>query len=664
MAEKNRKTSGGKQPITRHPLFPATVALWFGALFGLGSLAIRTSLLESVVIATGIDSIFAAAAPPLGSTARILLALAATGLGGIIGASIARRLARPAPEKRERKRGAVGKARFDDPSGEADDDEPDARVFAAKGQAARRRSLAMEEDTGRPDYEDRAPLPGARTPYLNVEEVGFDGLRDSDQQPVGATDEQSSAEEAHAADFAALRNSSFVPPADEDKPLPDAASLFDRYASEKRPEPEKQVFVPVDEPDVAQTDVESAEPADAGGEPGPCEIEGTDSEDSSRIIDLPAASQDEDLPEPAQAGDLDQAVADAEVDSGEPVGAHRQDNRLFGEGADKQVFTPTRIDFSRFQPTTPADVEQYDEHLVEEGEATGEISGEAKAFATGSVPVPQNESEAASAAERIGSAELGDLSHVELLERLALSMERRRQAVAETIVEASPKIMVAEVSEDARNGFAAAMAASEEEPVIGEFDAEDDTGTPEAALTEPHAPFSPPVPRIPAALKPVSIEEPDDFDDDDALPSFVPPRHFAMPTEAAAVDGDDAASAGSNASSPSTETEEVEDEDSQVLAQGYSSLLNLSKPGAERQEFVRIEEPEPEAGAVEPVVVFPGQDPVAETRREAEAEPARPFDKPEPPEAEKSRKQVRDPEEAERALRAALATLQRMSGAA
>lgn len=98
---------GNRKPITSHPLFPAVVALWFGALFGLGSLAIRPTLIESVVLKTGIDMIVPAAAPPLGITARILIALVMASLGAALGATLAMRLARPKPVVRARKRNAA-----------------------------------------------------------------------------------------------------------------------------------------------------------------------------------------------------------------------------------------------------------------------------------------------------------------------------------------------------------------------------------------------------------------------------------------------------------------------------------------------------------------------------------------------------------------------------
>jgi hypothetical protein len=105
LAEPNRKPASKpgrrSQPISRHPLFPAIVALWFAALFGLASFAIRASLLESLVAAGHIDRLVPAAAPPLGTTARLLLALVLGGFGGLVGGLLAWRMAgrrtKPAP---------------------------------------------------------------------------------------------------------------------------------------------------------------------------------------------------------------------------------------------------------------------------------------------------------------------------------------------------------------------------------------------------------------------------------------------------------------------------------------------------------------------------------------------------------------------------------------
>lgn len=101
MAE-DRKTASsnnrGKTPVTWHPLFPAMLAVWFGALFGLGILAVRASLLETLVLSFGIDGLVPAAAPPLGATARILLALGFAMTGAVIGGAIGLLMARSRPD--------------------------------------------------------------------------------------------------------------------------------------------------------------------------------------------------------------------------------------------------------------------------------------------------------------------------------------------------------------------------------------------------------------------------------------------------------------------------------------------------------------------------------------------------------------------------------------
>lgn len=105
MAEPNSKSRDRKQaarpePITRHPLFPAIVALWFAALLGVGSLALSTALLERLVIATGIDTMIAAAAPPLGIKARLAVSLLFGVLGAAIGWFLAQRVAEPVEHRK------------------------------------------------------------------------------------------------------------------------------------------------------------------------------------------------------------------------------------------------------------------------------------------------------------------------------------------------------------------------------------------------------------------------------------------------------------------------------------------------------------------------------------------------------------------------------------
>ena len=175
--DKRKRTKAA--PITANPLFPAVVALWFGALFGLGSLAVRPSLLEDLVLQSHIDLVIPAAAPPLGVTARILLALLLAAIGAVLGIALARRLTREKPEPRERKRGAkdlsvhtpqvrMRDAHPDAPARrpisareELGDEHPFPAAPAAGGLLAnRRRSLAIMEDEPVFVPHEAAPLPG------------------------------------------------------------------------------------------------------------------------------------------------------------------------------------------------------------------------------------------------------------------------------------------------------------------------------------------------------------------------------------------------------------------------------------------------------------------------------------------------------------------------
>jgi hypothetical protein len=189
VAKQTRKQVPAK-PVTTHPLFPAVIALWFGALFGLGSLAVRPSLLESLVISSRIDLIVPAAAPPLGITARILVALVLAAIGAGIGIALARRLTRPKLEQRERKRGAGSVVEDSDklhsghhyadaamraPLSVSEDLNTELahedRSQGAGGMAPRRRSLAIEHEEIDFVPHDLAPLPGGVPQILDIGEV-------------------------------------------------------------------------------------------------------------------------------------------------------------------------------------------------------------------------------------------------------------------------------------------------------------------------------------------------------------------------------------------------------------------------------------------------------------------------------------------------------------
>lgn len=236
MATQNRTTPRRKPSVTLHPLFPATVALWFGALFGLGSLAIRSSLLEAAVLATGIDAILPAAAPPLGVTARILLALALGAAGALIGGYTARLLVRSSTEQAPRNRTVTREVKLR--NRDAHPDAPARRPISALEElgedqidtapvlTGRRRALTLQEDHSGSYFHDHAPLPGGAPQLLDLAADEFDDAADDD---VPALDLGSFAAPqefiAPLADIAAVEaQTEFEPPITEANTAPPTAA--------------------------------------------------------------------------------------------------------------------------------------------------------------------------------------------------------------------------------------------------------------------------------------------------------------------------------------------------------------------------------------------------------------------------------------------------------
>ncbi|MCW1382019.1 hypothetical protein OLX02_04215 [Novosphingobium sp. KCTC 2891] len=181
-------TRRASQPITAHRLFPALVALWFAALFGLGSFALPSEFLERLVGVTGLSALVPAAAPPLGITARLLIALAMTVAGITAGLVLGLRLRpRPRPAAVVRRRGAVHVE--PEPEAEIDlaEDAPQVRAFdshpdapprkpfdlsadlvpavdevpaSARGLPVRRRALSLTDESLPAEPVDHAPAPG------------------------------------------------------------------------------------------------------------------------------------------------------------------------------------------------------------------------------------------------------------------------------------------------------------------------------------------------------------------------------------------------------------------------------------------------------------------------------------------------------------------------
>ena len=714
MGNKQRKKAAKAQSLTQHPLFSATVALWFGALFGLGSLAIRPALVEDIVIATGIDAIVPMLAPPLGVTTRILLALLMAGIGGFLGARLARHVAKPKPVNRERKRSAdaervAHKPKLSEP------------IPAHTG---RKRALALhDEGLPDPDLDEMAPLPGGGPAILDVSEFDLEGFEshtddtaefeedDSNyphepEAPAPRFDEEYQAEPT----YPIRAKAAFEPSAEtrqEEHTTMDNTGFHDRFGAESsrepfdeseaagEPAPPFQPY-PLGTPGQgakAKEDANAGMPFGAPDEPSPMagnSEQDTPEEAAPALPRFNSAPCDDGHAQTARQSIFERASSEplfAEPDGGatpaDPGSGERFASASESGGAHFGSSIDDPDDFwgdEEAAAATPDDAEPFDASAAAvSDEATdvasiraipAHVSGSADASAAASVPrvadhapepvvAEQPEAAAASeahatAAERIRTAELTDLSHVELLERMALSL-KRRSSIAE------PK----QAPEPSR-------AEPRSEPAA----------QPVAAVEQATEKCDPPAPTIPAALRPLDLGEEDEED----FSSWAPPRNIVgvpvqdaepAPFSARGPASDEPAGQAApvahampQAYSPETadegsgqETDADDSEDEGLLEEGYSSLLNLSRSPQERGEFVRIEEPEENRGEIEPVVVFPGQ----EARHANSANPARPGEpradeqpvhRPEPGAA---RQNVA---ESEQALRAALATLQRMSGAA
>lgn len=593
VAKQPRKPAQAK-PITAHQLFPAVVALWFGALFGLGSLAVRPSLLESLVIQSRIDLLVPAASPPLGVTARILVALVLAAIGSALGIAIARRIARPKTEVRERKRNALAtdpaefQPRYRTAYAEASTNTPLSIGEAADADAGpdtgvlaqRRRALTVDHDERDFVPYETAPLPGGAPQILDISRVGMAGV--SEVAPL-----------------------ELVAMAAETLEMP-AQQVFEAVSDDR------QVF---------------------GVNPQPAMSD--------------AAKQ------------IFGQVVDGDRVSEEFVKAAGFQTSVFRSPEPSPLFAPR--DASAQQEPAP-------------GAATPEAPSvpqfEVPPSAQQAAPVAEPVAESVAAPQPITA----DLGMTDLAGRLAESMARRRAARSIKIEPTSLAQEPAAVSSEPAPVVEAVIPQAFEAPaaippLLSVFEAPPLVASipqafePAPVETPAQAAFEPePVaaaPAIPQAMRPLDL---DGFEeDDDHLSSLLPPRHMTMSAtiEPMVVEP---------APQPAVEVEVPEPAEAEVAEANYASLLGVAPNFAASPGFVRIDEPEAEVAAIEPVVIFPGQM-VRQPEAADESAGFRRFDAPTtagqgaPIAANQSAPEV-DVAESERALRMALANLQRMSGAA
>ena len=616
-----RGNAKAKAAISRHPLFPAMVALWCAALLSLGSLAIGTVALENLVLALRIDLVLPIAAPPLGIKARILLALALFIIGAVFGFMLARRIARPrdtiAPRNFQQGRGT------DSSDADADQGEDFARLnAAATSQIAnpipgRRRALAMEEDYTR-EFHEHMPLPGGAPQILDLAELG-------------AFSEISEADEVDGADGADEPAANGPVAAEEPAESHQVYDPWNRHT--ERP------LVPAQQAD-APSMIALAPAVPPAGE--------------ARPFAAPSANPISAFAPPAEVADDGPLQTPFGGVFSEPETATNQ-VEAFATGAPE--IEPELVDAGSAlrafaAPAAPAAIApQPEPAIVVAVAAAAPISA-----VLGLVP--------SDAAEKLMTAPIASLGVVELAERLALAISRRRgttdaapalettpTAPAPVQQFAMPNAFAQPVEHDATPRFEPRFAvplafAPPSPPVAADPIASIASAQPSAQpATQPSA--------LPSAMRPLSFDD----TDDDSLESVLPPRLFGKPAQVETGAGQAFAAPPvvEQSAPPSVDSSDGANEES------FGSLLGM-KPTL-RETFVRVEEPVDEGAPVEPVVVFPGQ--AARTAPFDEASIRR-FDSPGAmaPGNAPSAPTTTNPQETERALKAALATLQRMSGAA
>lgn len=576
--------SASQVPISRHPAFPAIVALWFAALLGIGSLVLPASLFETAIGASGIAGVLPAAEPPLGVSARILIALVAATLGVIAGLFIARKVAAAqgqasrAPRRAPRAATEAPSAKrpisaheelwsegFDEPV----EDAPAAPI------PGRRRALSVTDESGRSELLHSAPLPGAETEIVLAE----------------------------------------APP----MPEPDAAAAADDDALELAAFAESDL--PREEPVAYDFTVEADDEGDS---------EFTEAAPEPAVLDP--------IAEPPTAFDATRPF-DAPPDAAAASPAE-QLRREFAAEPD-QAFAAALAPFAA--PASPVEsLESADPHddMTRHGESAAPEPEPAPAVADAPQPA------------------LAELSISELVERFAQSLQHaaeRAEAEAPAQIEpaAEAERLPRYVPDLGVEAVEAPRFAAPAEPAAAESPAE-----------EP-GPVGEPAAYVPAALRPVAFDE-DELDEEDGEELSLT---LSLAPEARPFDRPSAPVAAAVPDSSEDTVEPDEDEEA-VADHGYSSLLSMRKQVSSR-ESVRIEDEalaaDASAGeAVEPVVIFPGQDqrravPSADRSADAVAPqaPERLFAAPASAQGGAS-----DPMHTERALREALHKLQRLSGAA
>ena len=604
--------------IVAHPWFPKLIGLWCAALFGLCSLALAPAMLERIVSTLGIDQIVPAAAPPLGQTARLLLALGLSGVGEIVGLIIGRRLAASHVPQTVRQRGLRSA------SSEATESEgaPILRDRDRHPDAPARKPLSASSDLGDEVGQELGGIDNALRRRALISETEPEHRPFFEAAPVPGGDWQLSAIDQHDA-----------APVVADEPAhafvasqPEAIEAFDLGAFE----------VPADPVPEAIAEPVAASPAAPFAPPVLAVM--------AQAPDAPLVQQTE------NSGEARAEIAEASLDRlgvvqlSERLALALQARRARRARAALATLPLPSINLAPVAPVSlaPLAIARFDKPEVgpEVAEAAADVPVEALPLAASqALDEPLELPEPAPFAQPVVA--LGDAQSVAPRPRLAGFMAPPFSAPA--LFAPLAHTFGEDADDDDGDESIPALARSLTMPRL--------TGN---GFADVHnAPNHTPVPAAAAEqLDPAMQRGLEILARRAPKPAFEPEAFAQQPP---AIRG---AAVG----------DEAEDLSDDTLEAGYSSLLAMGS-GFHRPEAVRIEEPH--SDEIEPVVIFPGQG----SRIAGDAAPfkatslnapyARPSSSPVGSDNSTAAEPAnpKDAEETDRALRAALASLQRISGA-
>ena len=579
-----------RPPITANPAFPWVVALWFAALLGIGSLIVPSTLLDRISAAAGLAAIVPMAAPPLGFTAKALIALVGTLAGGALGLALARKIVAPeavrAAKARPRKP-VIATSEIGEP-GLEDDMHDD---LAARTASGRRRALTIEEDEGPSDFLTARPLPDVHESAPASLPVSKDIVP---KAAIEATDKEEAQRVEIEEPHQLLQPAPPVTEAfeDDDEPLEleECAELVEESGREAEAfegqEPPRQELAPTaaaDKPVVAVNYTQVPEARATATQPlpfSPPSMARIEDEQDDQFGESDFAAEQTFAPEKDTGPESEDTVSDKQIFQGQGAAEHDVAAEVVEAAALKDEGQPTLVSS---ESADDSDANADGEGLVQLVQRLGstlerhrEWAAE-KATAKADRPAPEpHGAEHQPVPDEFDPAAAEDVSQA-----MAAYFGAPAAAPAATVVPEQPEEVVQfedVVGEDAPAFAAPAEAEAPRQRyesfrgTIAAVDLDDDDDEGEDDFSEIAASFTLPL---------TSPEE----------PAPAPRPAFDQPPPSAGV-----------ISARGDRETDVDEEESLELGEFPA---NPFKRNAE--EFVRVEEPEPVEGDTQPAVLFPNQ---------------------------------------------------------